>query len=165
MQASLALSGWLWPAARFRAANLLANLALPGGLALTCTALYCIYLSLTWFILEGTLNVLLLCIVPFSFYLYKILSKKKLNCQYYTNGIFNSHNIIWIKIQLFIVNMFLDIANENKNKTTRNVCLFNTNRFIILHLKIPTLTLLRPHILAFTTLLQTSWESDCAFNL
>ncbi len=42
--------------------------------------------------------------------------------------------------------------------------------FNILHLKIPsvkTLTLLKPHILAFTTLLQTkvSWESDCAFNL
>ncbi len=42
--------------------------------------------------------------------------------------------------------------------------------FNILHLKIPsvkTLTLLKPHIFAFTTLLQTkvSWESDCAFNL
>ncbi len=40
--------------------------------------------------------------------------------------------------------------------------------FTIIHLKIPsvrTLTLLKPHILAFTTLLQTSWESDCAFNL
>ncbi len=37
-------------AARFRD-NLLAYLPLPGGLALTCTALYCIYLSLTWFLL------------------------------------------------------------------------------------------------------------------
>ncbi len=40
--------------------------------------------------------------------------------------------------------------------------------FTILHLKIPSvfmLTLLKPHISAFTTLLQTSWESDCAFNL
>ncbi len=39
--------------------------------------------------------------------------------------------------------------------------------FTILHFKIPsvrTLTLLKPHILVFTTLLQTSWESDCAFN-
>ncbi len=40
--------------------------------------------------------------------------------------------------------------------------------FTILHFKIPSvrmLTLLKPHILAFTTLLQTRLESDCAFNL
>ncbi len=40
--------------------------------------------------------------------------------------------------------------------------------FTILHLKIPSVrkqTLLKPHILAFTALLQTSWESDCAFHL
>ncbi len=40
--------------------------------------------------------------------------------------------------------------------------------FTILHLKTPsvrTLTLLNSHILAFTTLLQTIWESDCAFIL
>ncbi len=43
-----------------------------------------------------------------------------------------------------------------------------TGVFTILHLKIPsvrTLTLLKHHILAFTTLLQTIWESDFAFNL
>ncbi len=42
--------------------------------------------------------------------------------------------------------------------------------FTILYLKIPSvfmLTLLKPHISAFTAelLLQTSWKSDCAFNL
>ncbi len=42
--------------------------------------------------------------------------------------------------------LFLDIANEN-----------------IIQLLI--LTLLKPHILAFTTLLQTIWESVFAFNL
>ncbi len=39
--------------------------------------------------------------------------------------------------------------------------------FTILRLKIPSVsmtTLLKPHILVFNTLLQTSWESDCAFN-
>ncbi len=49
-------------------------------------------------------------------------------------------------------------------------CLFIQYKqvFTILHLKIPsvrTLTLLKPHILVFTTLLQTVWESDIAFNL
>ncbi len=49
-------------------------------------------------------------------------------------------------------------------------CLFIQYKqvFTILHLKIPsvrTLTLLKLHILVFTTLLQTIWESDCAFNL
>ncbi len=44
------------------------NLALSCGLALTCTALYFICLSLTWFLLEETLNVLPPCpdFVPFS---------------------------------------------------------------------------------------------------
>lgn len=78
MAAGVVLTGPLWLAltcaARFRDANLLANLALPGGLALTCTALYCIYLSLTWFLLEETLNELLL-LSPFHFFLHKILSK------------------------------------------------------------------------------------------
>jgi len=77
------ITGPLWLvltcAARFRA-NLLAYLPLPGGLALTCTALYCIYLSLTWLLLEETLNVLLLCLtLSFSFiYFYTKLSQKYL---------------------------------------------------------------------------------------
>ncbi len=35
------------------------------------------------------------------------------------------------------------------------------------NLKIPSVRklTLKPHILALTTLLQTCWESDCAFNL
>ncbi len=73
--------GPLWLAltsdARFRAANLLSYLPLPGGLALICTtlycictALYCIYLSLTCFLLEETLNILLLCLTlsPINFF-------------------------------------------------------------------------------------------------
>ncbi len=85
MAAGVVLTGPLWPAltcaARFRADNLLVYLPLPGELALTCTALYCIYLSLTWFVLEETLNVLLLCLTlsHFHFFLHKILSKKKTN--------------------------------------------------------------------------------------
>ncbi len=65
----------------------------------------------------------------------------------------------------------MDIANENKKyKTTTQKRLFIQYKqmFTILHLKIPsvrTLTLLKPHILAFTTLLETIWESDCAFIL
>lgn len=72
MAAGVVLTGPLWLAltcaARFRATNLLADLALPDGLALTCTALQCIYLSLTWFLLEETLNVLLLCLTLSSFF-------------------------------------------------------------------------------------------------
>ncbi len=104
MAAGVVLTGPLWPAltcaARFRAANLLANLPLPGGLALTHTALYCIYLSLTWFLLEEALNVLLQCltlspILVFCIFLQNyVLKKLQHNHQYYINNIINSHIII-----------------------------------------------------------------------
>ncbi len=99
MAAGVVLTGPLWPAltcaARFRAVNLLAYLALPGGLALTCTALYCIYLSLTWFLLEETLNVLLLCLTlsPFHFFNTKFCLKK------HSNLIINITQIVYLIIK------------------------------------------------------------------
>ncbi len=116
-------------AARFRD-SLLAYLPLPGGLALTCTALH--LPVLTWFLLED--------FVPFSFFLHKILSKK-------------------------LSESVLDIANDKKYIQKR---LFIQYKHVFTILQVPsvrTLTLLKFHILVFITLLQTSWESDCAFNL
>ncbi len=87
--------GPLWLAltcdARFRAANLLSYLALPGGLALICTALYCIYLSLTCFLLEETLNILLLCLTlsPIHFFYTNF-------CQKNSNLIINITQIVYL---------------------------------------------------------------------
>ncbi len=82
---------------------------------LHCTVLH---LSLTWFLLEETLNVLLLCLTLFSFHFFNTKLCKKQNKlllhQYYTYSIFNKHIIIWLKTKQFNVKMFLDIANENK---------------------------------------------------
>ncbi len=67
--------------------------------------------------------------------------------------------------------LFLDIANENKKyKTTTQKRLFVQYKqvFTILHLKIQkcqNANIIKPHILAFTTLLQIIWESDFAVNL
>ncbi len=93
---SLALYGRLWP-------------VLPGSGLLICwptcpcrvdwlwPALYCIYLSLTWFLLEESLNVSLLCLTfsLFRFFFTQSSVPKNLN-QYYTNSTFNSHIIIWL---------------------------------------------------------------------
>ncbi len=72
MAAGVVLTGPLWTAlscaARFRDANLLAYLCLPGGLALTCTVLHLPVFDMVF--LEETLNVLLLCFTlsPFNFF-------------------------------------------------------------------------------------------------
>ncbi len=139
MAAGVVLIGPLWTAltcaTRFRAANLLAYLPLPGGLALTCTALYCIYLTVTWIPHEEKLLYLTLSL--FHFFYSKFCLKKNLwlDHQYYTNSIFNSPIIIWLKAKSFNVKLFLDIANENKIKyktASKNICLFNTNRCLLL---------------------------------
>ncbi len=62
----------------------------------------------------------------------------------------------------------LQTKQKNVNYMQKRLFIQYKQVFTILHLKIPSvkrLTLLKPHIWAFTTLLQTSWESDCAFNL
>ncbi len=83
MAAGVVLTGPLGPA------NLLANLALPGGLALTCTASY-----LPVFDMVSSRRNLecIVAVVPFSFFTQNCKKKKKLqlNHQYYTNSIFNS---------------------------------------------------------------------------
>ncbi len=133
----MVLYGWFWP-------------ALPGSGLLICwptcpclvdwlwPELHLIYLSLTWFLLEETLSVLLLCLTlsPFRvFFTQNCQKKKKRNHQYYTNGIFNSHIIVWLKTKSLNVKLFLYIANENKCKTTsKNVCLFNTIRYLLFYI-------------------------------
>ncbi len=79
MAAGVVLTGPLWTAlscaARFRDANLLAYLCLPGGLALTCTVLHLPVFDM--FFLEEILNVLLLCFTlsPFHFFYTKFCLK------------------------------------------------------------------------------------------
>ncbi len=113
---SLALSGWLWPV--LPDSGLICRPTWPCLVDWLWPALHFIYMSLTWFPLEETLNLLLqLCLtfVSFAFFLYKIMSKKlKLNHQHYTNSIFNRHIIIWLKTKSFNVKLFLDIANKKK---------------------------------------------------
>ncbi len=77
VKSSLALSGWLWPV--LPGSGLLIFWPTWHCLDWLWHALYCIYLFLTWFLLEETLNVLLLCLTlsHFNFFLQKILSKRK----------------------------------------------------------------------------------------
>ncbi len=84
---SLALSGWFWPVLPGSGllicwpTNFRAGLLAPAGwigFDLHCTSLHFIYLSLTWFLLEETLNVLLLCLTlsPFNFTQNSVKQKK-----------------------------------------------------------------------------------------
>ncbi len=114
-------------------------------------ALFCVYLSLTWLKKPW----MYCCCCPILIFYSKLGLKIKQNA----NLIINITQIVYWTAQ--------------KKKYTRipckNVCCFNTKVFTILHLKIPsvsrTVTLLQSHILEFTILLQTIWESDFAFNL
>ncbi len=85
LQIDVCWCGPLWRAltcaARF-GANLLAYLPLPGELALTCNALYCIPV---FDMLSSWREAAVPYFVPFSFFLPKILSKK--TRQYYTKYI------------------------------------------------------------------------------
>ncbi len=78
-----------------------------------CTVLHLPVFDMVF--LEETLNVLLLCLTlsRFIFFLH-------INHQYYSNSIFNSHIIIWLKTKSFNVKMFLDTGNEKRKiyKTT-----------------------------------------------
>ncbi len=112
MSAGVALSGPLWRAltcaARF-GANLLAYLPLPGELALTCNALYCIPV---FDMLSSWREAAVPYFVPFSFFYPKFCLKKLVNI---TQSIFNSHIRIWLKTKSFNMKMFLETENENKN--------------------------------------------------
>ncbi len=68
------LVDWLWP-------------------ALHCTASTCLWHGL---FLKEPWTYCCFVLSPFHFIYTKFCLKNFFNCQYYTNGIFNSHNIIWI---------------------------------------------------------------------
>ncbi len=94
----MVLTGPLWIcAARFRAANLLTNLALLGGLVLTYTTLYLPVFDMV----EETLNVLLL-LSPFNFY-----SKLGLKIKQNSNLIINITQMVYLtaKIKKYKNNM------------------------------------------------------------
>ncbi len=85
-------------------------LPLPGGLALTC-------LWHGFFFKKPRMYCCCALFCPLLIILHKIMLKKNSKPyhlkipyhQYYTNSIFNSHIIIWLKTKSFNVQMFLDI--------------------------------------------------------